>query len=158
MMVKNTKGGSGHKKFAHKNTSGPKNNKLRISEDAGEMYAIVTKINGNSMFNCHCIDSVGRLGHIRGKFSGRGKRDNMVECGKWILIGLRQWNITSEKSSCLLKDNESHALVFFKFLSRTSSLISDAHTSSQSIIIKYSYVLYFSFIVSMQKFLPFAML
>jgi initiation factor 1A len=106
-MVKNTRGGSGHKKFGRKHTTGFKsNNKLRISEDVGEMYAIVTKMNGNSMFNCHCLDSVVRLGHIRGKFSGRGKRDNMVECGKWVLIGLRQWDVSSEKSSCLLKDND----------------------------------------------------
>ena len=45
-MVKNTHGGSGHKKFARKHTSGAKSNKLRISEDEGEIYAIVTKMLG----------------------------------------------------------------------------------------------------------------
>lgn len=98
-MVKNTKGGSGHKKFAHKNTSGPKNNKLRISEDEGEIYAIVTKMLGNGMFHCVCADGASRLGHIRGKFTGKGKRDNMVEGGKWVLIGLREWDVPSETST-----------------------------------------------------------
>jgi initiation factor 1A len=102
-MVKNTHGGSGHKKFARKFTSGAKSNKLRISEDEGEIYAIVTKMLGNNMFHCHSIDGTIRLGHIRGKFTGRGKRDNMVEGGKWVLIGLREWDVPSEKSSSLSK-------------------------------------------------------
>jgi initiation factor 1A len=105
-MVKNTHGGSGHKKFARKHTSGPKNNKLRVSEDEGEMYSIVTKMLGNGMFHCHCIDGTVRLGHIRGKFTGRGKRDNMVEGGKWVLIGLREWDVPSEKSSSISKGKE----------------------------------------------------
>jgi initiation factor 1A len=104
-MVKNTQGGSGHKKFARKHTVGNKNN-LRISENKGESYAIVTKMLGNGMFHCQCIDSMNRLGHIRGKFTGRGKRDNMVECGKWVLIGLREWDIPSEKTSIISKGKE----------------------------------------------------
>jgi initiation factor 1A len=105
-MVKNTHGGSGHKKFARKHTSGSKSNKLRVSEDEGELYAIVTKMLGNNMFHCHCIDGTTRLGHIRGKFTGRGKRDNMVEVGKWVLIGLREWDVPSEKSSSISKGKE----------------------------------------------------
>jgi len=95
-MVRNTHGGSGHKKFARKHTTGAKgSSKLRTSENDGEIYAVVTKMLGNGMFHCHCIDEVVRLGHIRGKFSKRGgKRDNMVEAGKWVLIGLREWDIS----------------------------------------------------------------
>ncbi len=107
-MVKNTHGGSGHKKFGRKYTSGAKSNKLRVSEDEGEIYAIVTKMLGNGMFHCHCIDGTIRLGHIRGKFTGRGKRDNMVEAGKWVLIGLREWDIPSEKSSCISKGKDKN--------------------------------------------------
>jgi hypothetical protein len=33
-----------------------------------------------------------RLGHIRGKFSGRGKKDNIIAPGVWVLIGLREWD------------------------------------------------------------------
>ena len=101
-MVKNTHGGSGHKKFARKNTTGSKSNRLRTSEDEGEIYAIVTKLLGNGMFRCHCIDDKMRLGHIRRKFTFRGKRDNMVEDGKWVLIGLREWDIHTETSGVSL--------------------------------------------------------
>lgn len=94
-MVKNTQGGSSHKKFGRKFTTGSKNNKLRLSEDEGEIYSIVTKMLGNGMFHCLGIDEKQRLGYIRGKFSGRGKRDNMVDIGKWVLIGLREWDINS---------------------------------------------------------------
>lgn len=103
-MGKNTQGGSSHKKFARKfNTnSSSKLNKLRVSEDECEIYAIVSKNLGNGMFHCHCLDNKIRLGHIRGKFSGRGKRDNLVECGKWLLIGLREWDVHTEKSTVTL--------------------------------------------------------
>lgn len=106
-MVKNTQGGSGHKKFARKHNAGAKSNKLRISEDEREIYAIVTKMLGNGMFHCYCMDGTFRLGHIRGKFTGRGKRDNMVEGGKWVLIGLREWNVPSEKSFSISKGKEN---------------------------------------------------
>ena len=99
-MVKNTQGGNKHKKFARKaNDAAAKNNRLRISEDAGEIYAVVTKLLGNGMFHCHCLDNIVRLGHIRGKFSGKGKRDNFVEGGKWVLIGLREWDISKEENA-----------------------------------------------------------
>lgn len=95
-MGKNIHGGSGHKKFANKSFNAPRsNNKLRVSEDDGEIYAIVTRMLGNGMFYCYCIDGIERLGHIRGKFSGRGKRDNIVGVGKWVLIGLREWDKSS---------------------------------------------------------------
>lgn len=93
-MVKNTNGGSGHKRFARKHTTNKGNNKLRIAEEEGEIYAIVTALNGNNMFTCHCIDGTTRLGRIRGKFSGgRGKRDNRLLVGTWVLVGLREWDI-----------------------------------------------------------------
>ena len=105
-MVKNTKGGSGHKKFARKHSGGgARINNLRVSQDISEVYAIVTKTLGNGMFHCHCIDVKIRLGHIRGKFSYRsGKRDNMVQVGKWVLVGLREWD-TSD-TSCISKQSE----------------------------------------------------
>ena len=103
-MGKNTQGGSSHKKFARKfNTNNSLHiNRLRVSEDEAEIYAIVSKMLGNGMFHCHCIDNKIRLGHIRGKFSGRGKRDNLVEGGKWVLIGLREWDMPNEKPNVSL--------------------------------------------------------
>jgi len=109
-MVKNTQGGSSHKKFARKNCSGGGNsgnnkNILRIIKEEGEVYAIVTKMLGSGLFYCHCIDGIVRLGYIRGKFSGKGRRDNTVEGGKWVLIGLREWDVPSDKdkTSIVLK-------------------------------------------------------
>ena len=92
-MVKNTHGGSGHKKFGRKftNNSGA-GSKLRISEDAYEKYAIVTKMCGNNNIHVHCLDNVARLCHIRGKFSGRRKKDNFVTVGTWILVGVREYD------------------------------------------------------------------
>ena len=92
-MVKNTHGGSGHKKYARKHTTSKGSNKLRVAEEEGEIYAIVTALNGNNMFTCFCIDGITRLGRIRGKFSGgRGKRDNTIIVGTWVLVGLREWD------------------------------------------------------------------
>lgn len=95
-MVKNIYGGNKHKSQGRKFTV-KVSHKLRISEVEGEIYAVVTKMLGNAMFYCHCIDNVVRLGHIRGKFSGRGKRDNIVELGKWVLIGEREWEDKAKK-------------------------------------------------------------
>ena len=92
-MVKNQTGGSGHKKFARKHEVTAKvGHKLRVSEDEGEIYSIVTKCLGNNMFQCLGVDSVLRLGHIRGKFSGRGRRDNTITAGSWVLVGIREWD------------------------------------------------------------------
>jgi translation initiation factor IF-1 len=96
-MVKNA-GGNKAKGFARKHTNGGKNdNILRVSEDEGEIYSVVTKMCGNSMFECVGIDRIARLGHIRGKFSGKGKRDNIVQSGTWVLIGVREWDRKKEE-------------------------------------------------------------
>lgn len=100
-MVKNTTGGSGNKKFARKFAAG--NNKagqrLRVSENEGELYAVATKNLGNNMFHAISIDGQTYLVHIRGKFSGRGRRDNTVAAGVWVLIGTREWSNGSGSTS-----------------------------------------------------------
>lgn len=96
-MVKNL-GGNKAKGFARKHTNGGKKDVvLRVAEEEGEVYAVVTKMCGNSMFECTGIDRVARLGHIRGKFSGKGKRDNIVQNGVWVLVGVREWDIKKEE-------------------------------------------------------------
>ena len=58
-MVRNTHGGSGHKKFARKHTTGAKgSSKLRTSENDGEIFAVVTKMLGNGMFHCFGLESL----------------------------------------------------------------------------------------------------
>jgi hypothetical protein len=39
-----------------------------------------------------CSDGITRLCHIRGKFRGRGKKDNLVKNNTWLLVGLREWD------------------------------------------------------------------
>jgi len=102
-MVKNTFGGNKHKCQARKFTNTKSSNKLRIAEEIGEIYCIVTHMLGNSMFYAHGIDNCKKLGFIRGKFSGRGKRDNIVEIGKWVLLGEREWDNKKEKSNEIMK-------------------------------------------------------
>jgi initiation factor 1A len=92
-MVKNVKGGSGHKSQARKySDNGTKPNaKTRISEDENELYGQITAMLGNGMCHVLCIDTKKRLCIIRGKFRGRGKRDNTLSNGKWVLVGRRDF-------------------------------------------------------------------
>jgi translation initiation factor IF-1 len=98
-MVKNVKGGSGHKSLARKGLgdNNKASNKLRISEDECEIYAQVTKLLGNGMCHVNCMDGQTRLCIIRGKFRGRGKRENKIDAGSWVLVGKRDWE--SEKKN-----------------------------------------------------------
>ena len=88
-MVKNF-GGNKAKGFARKSFV-KKDNELRISQDPAEVYAQVTKIYGGKMCQVTTIDGTEMLCHIRGKFSGRGKRDNFIGNGTWMLVGKREW-------------------------------------------------------------------
>ena len=93
-MVKNTTGGNKHKGQARKLvTNFKQTTRLRLAEEEGEIYAQVTKMLGNGMCHVICIDKQTRLCIIRGKFRGRGKRDNTLKIGTWLLIGIREWEI-----------------------------------------------------------------
>jgi initiation factor 1A len=89
-MVKNVSGGNKSKGFARKNFT-KKDSGLRVSEDEAEVYAQVTKIFGGAMCQVISSDGTEMLCHIRGKFRGRGKRDNFIGNGTWLLVGLRDW-------------------------------------------------------------------
>jgi translation initiation factor IF-1 len=97
-MVKNTTGGSGHKSQARKLVSSGKSNRLRLSENALEQYAYVSKMLGNGM--CYVITDSGAslMCHIRGKFRSRNKKNNMVAPSSIILVGIRDWE--SEQKNC----------------------------------------------------------
>jgi initiation factor 1A len=105
-MVKNVKGGSGHKGQARKNvvTNADKHShRLRMVEEEGEIYAQVTKDFGNGMCEVICNDNVKRLCIIRGKYRGRGKRDNEIRTRSFIMVGLRDWASHFENSKKLEK-------------------------------------------------------
>jgi initiation factor 1A len=103
-MVRNTFGGSKTKGQARKFVTAKAAHTLRISQDECEVYAQVIKVLGGSM--CHVNDADGKimLCHIRGKFRGRGKRDNFVGAGSWILVGLREWETSKEGTSKKLEN------------------------------------------------------
>jgi translation initiation factor IF-1 len=88
-MVKNVAGGCNGKKVARKHTTKGKN-ELRLSKSSDEKYAIVNRLLGNTC-DVICDDGVNRRCMIRGKFTGRNKRDNMLDNGTYILVGMREW-------------------------------------------------------------------
>lgn len=101
-MVKNLTGGNKSKGMARKNANSDKEKTTRTSLNELEMYAIVEKYHGNKMCDVLCIDGESRLCHIRGKFSGKGKRDNTVAKNTWVLVGIRDYETVKDgkKANC----------------------------------------------------------
>lgn len=99
-MVRNVTGGSKHKSQARKHVvpRGGTSGALRVAQEEGECFAQVERMLGGS--NCHvkCVDGVVRLCVIRGKFRGKGKRDNVLSMGSIVLVGTRDYE------SCKGKD------------------------------------------------------
>ena len=101
-MVKNGMGGNKAKKNASKNFNINDRN-VRYSSCNEEKYAVVTRMLGNNMCEVVCIDGKDRQCVIRGKFSGRGKRQNKLSKGIWVLVGLRDWEVSSKNRCDLLE-------------------------------------------------------
>jgi initiation factor 1A len=97
-MVKNKKGGSGHKRMASKHVSGGGGyqSKVRKKREEGEIYARVIKLNGGQFAHIKCSDGVMRNLVIRGRFRRR-KRGNRLSAGTLVLAGLRDWEVTNGK-------------------------------------------------------------
>jgi initiation factor 1A len=98
-MVKNLKGGSKSKQIGRKFVTAPVDRKVRLIHEEGEIYAVVTKLLGNGMFTANDIDGKERLVVMRNKFRGKGKRDNAVSLGSWVMIGERGFE-TGAKPKC----------------------------------------------------------
>ena len=102
-MVKNF-GGKNSKKLGRKYVSSytKGGNKLRLADDEDELYACVSKMLGNGMCHVLCCDNVQRICIIRNKFRGRGKRDNTLSIGTYVIVGKRSWetNSNAENSKC----------------------------------------------------------
>jgi initiation factor 1A len=112
-MVKNANGGKNSKKMGRKFVSAPMNKKVRLALEEGEIYASVTKMLGNGMFNATCTEGKDRLVVMGGKFRGRGKRDNTVKTGSWVIIGEREFESCAKPKHDLLEvytDNEIQQL------------------------------------------------
>jgi initiation factor 1A len=96
-MVKNVNGGK-HKNQARKHAIDC-NKKLRLRGGELELYAVVLSKLGGNKLEVYCMDGAKRLCIMPGKFTNR-RRDNMVEKGSWILIGLRDWETAKERENC----------------------------------------------------------
>jgi initiation factor 1A len=98
-MVRNVTGGNKAKGQARK-SSGRQNTALRLSLDEDwELYAQVTRMLGNGMCHVVCVnDGVTRLCHIRGKFRGHNKKDNVIKNGSWLLVGIRDFESSADKA------------------------------------------------------------
>jgi len=111
-MVKNEKGGKGAKSLARKATGsggGAYEQKLRFPSCSLEQFACVTKLFGNGMCEIITNDRVTLMGHIRSKFSGRQKRNNMITRNSIVLIGLREWE-KPEKNCDILCIYDDHQI------------------------------------------------
>jgi len=104
-MVKNDGGNKG-KGLARKHVNAAKcggSKLLRVATDEAERYAVVSKMLGNGMCYVRLLNggsggSGDKLCIIRNKFKGRGKRDNILDSGSWVLIGMREW--ASNQDTC----------------------------------------------------------
>ena len=97
-MVKNTNGGSRHKKQARKNINAQqviRKTRLKDPKEPCEVYGIVNKNFGQGNCEVMCNDGVLRLCIIRNKFKGRNKRGNRIDVGGRVLVGLRDWELRS---------------------------------------------------------------
>lgn len=93
-MVKNS-GGNKCKRGAQKHMSGSHSRHIVEKNQAEpcEIYAVVVKLYGGSNCEVLCEDGITRMCIIRNKFRGRGKRDNLLLTGVWVLVGTRDWEI-----------------------------------------------------------------
>ena len=101
-MPKNKKGGSGHKKQANKHVMSNPNRNTRFAKESGEIYACCNKVLGNGMCLVLCQDGKERICIIRKKFRGRGKRDNTLSSGTWMMVGKREFETANDtkKEKC----------------------------------------------------------
>ena len=104
-MVKNDAGGNKGKGVARKHVNASKcggSKQLRMATDDAEQYAVVSKMLGNGMCYVRLLSSGNgtsdKLCIIRNKFKGRGKRDNILDSGSWVLVGMREW--ASKQDTC----------------------------------------------------------
>lgn len=140
-MVKNANGGNKAKGFARKNIS-TGSSVLRVSLDEAEIYAQVTKIYGGAMCQVISLDGTEMICHIRGKFRGRGKRDNFISNGSWLLVGLREWEKEASNGKLLNCDvvevyndsdksrlkNNINSVNWSRFVSNDTKIIGVAET------------------------------
>jgi len=141
-MVKNTTGGNKAKGFARKSqSSGSSNERLRLPTCELEQFACVTKMFGNGMCEIFLNNETRLIGHIRNKFSGGRKRNNLITAFTIVMVGLRDWETVAKNCDilCIFDDNEVEQLkilpqidirrlIQMKFSQETSGKLSSSCT------------------------------
>jgi hypothetical protein len=105
-MVKNFSGGNKAKSFARKNASQMKS-PIVLPTNSLEQFAVVSKMVGNGICYVFTQTHPHLIAHIRKKFSGRFKKDNLIQMGTILLIGLREWESTAKNCDVLEVYNHS---------------------------------------------------
>ena len=109
-MVKNTTGGSKHKKYANKSSDITQYNiKNLIKQGDEQMYAYIDTVFGNCRFNVKCIDNKIRLAHIRGKLRKR----SWCSQGDIVLISTRDFQ--DDKCDIIQKYNPDEVAVLIQY-------------------------------------------
>ena len=112
-MVKNITGGNKSKGFARKSqSSGNNSERLRLPSCDLEQYAYVTKMFGNGMCEIYLNDNTRLIGHIRNKFTGSKKRNNLITPFSIVMVGLREWENPMKNCDilCIVDDSEIEQL------------------------------------------------
>lgn len=125
-MVKNSSGGNKAKGFARKNLV-KRDIGLRVAQEEGEVYAQAVKVMGGSIVSLIDIEGNPLRGHIRGKFRGRGKRDNFIGPNTWLLVGIHDWG--SHKNPGDVRDCDVLEVYNDSDKSRLTNTITDVNWS-----------------------------
>ena len=96
-MVKNTTGGSKAKGMASKHFK-PKSKVLRLIQEDGEMYGVITEKLGGGHVIVACMDNTRRMAVIGKKF-----RNERIAKNQMVMIGLRDWQTIITNSDKLEK-------------------------------------------------------
>ena len=107
-MVRNLKGGTGTKALARKHQNSSNNGNVRLPSCNAEQFAFVSKIFGHGMCEVFTNDNTRLIAHIRNKFRGRQKRQNIVSSSSIILVGLREWETSPTNCDllCVYDEND----------------------------------------------------
>ena len=92
-MVKNTTGGNKAKQQGRRFAVAASLavTSVRRATEAGEMYAVVSRILGGKFCQVTGVDGIMRRCSIRKKFMARRRGENNLAVGVWVLVGVYDW-------------------------------------------------------------------
>jgi translation initiation factor 1A len=122
-MTRNHHGGKSHRKSKSFNDNDEKR-QLEYKED-GQEYALITKVLGNSRFECMCSDGRTRLGHVRGKL----QKKVWINLYDTVLVSLRDYQ--DDKSDIIHKYTREEVRVLVAYKEINESLT--ASTASENL-------------------------